>query len=196
MSVKERNADGEETGERRVSFRTVFVFDISQTEVLAGREPVPLAVPREALTGDSHAELLGPLKRLAGELGYEVRYRPLAGPDEVCDYHRRRISIDQDLAANAKVATLVHELGHVLVESEPTDGQGLTKELEELVVEAVAYIALQGPGSTRAAIRFPTSPAGRATTRSSNCGGAAQLIDALARRIEQAIDAEREPATA
>jgi hypothetical protein len=58
VSVEERDADGEETGERRVLFRTVFVFDVSQIEVLPGREPVALEPPRQSFTGDSHAHLV------------------------------------------------------------------------------------------------------------------------------------------
>jgi antirestriction protein ArdC len=194
VSVQDRDADGEETGERRVFFRTVFVFDVSQTEVLGGREPVPLEVPREPLRGDSHAELLGPLERLAGELGYEVYYWPLAGPEGVCDYRRRRISVDERLAANARVATLVHELGHVLVESELAGGEALTKELEELVVEAVAYVALAGGGLDTGRDSVPYIASWQGHNALEQLRRAAELIDALARRIEQAIDAEREPA--
>ena len=196
VTVKDRDAHGQETGERRVFFRTVFVFDVSQTEVLAGREPVPLEVPRAPLTGDSHAELIGPLERFAGELGYEVRYRPLGGPDGLCDYRRRRISIDERLAANASVATLVHELGHALLENQLADDERLTKELEELVVEAVAYVSLAGAGldTGRDSVPYIASWQGEAALE--QLRRAAELIDGLARRIEQTIDAERAPAAA
>ena len=52
MSVKERDATGDETGERVVFFRAVPVFDIAQTD----GEPLPQA-PREPITGDSHCLL-------------------------------------------------------------------------------------------------------------------------------------------
>ena len=51
-------------------FKTAFVFDMSQTDPIPGVEPAPLQPPREPLTGDSHADLLGPLTRLAESLGY------------------------------------------------------------------------------------------------------------------------------
>lgn len=38
VSVKERDAAGEETGKRRVFFKTAFVFELSQTEPLPGAE--------------------------------------------------------------------------------------------------------------------------------------------------------------
>jgi hypothetical protein len=90
----------------------------------------------------------------------------------------------------------VHELGHALVESEPADGEGLTKELEELVVEAVAYIALAGAGLDTGRDSVPYIASWEGDNALEQLRRAAQLIDALARRIEQAIDAKREPATA
>jgi IrrE N-terminal-like domain len=164
--------------------------------VLAGREPVPLEVPREPLEGESHAGLLEALERLAGELGYEVRYRPLDGPDGVCDYRRRRISIDEALAANARVATLVHELGHVLVKSEPAGDDGLTKGLEELVVEAVVYVAFAAAGLDTGRDSVPYIASWEGENALEQLQRTAELIDALARRIERAIDAGRESAAA
>jgi hypothetical protein len=62
MTVTERDpGTGEETDERRVFFKTAFVFDVSQTVALDGAEPMPLEPPRQPLTGDSHSHLLAPL---------------------------------------------------------------------------------------------------------------------------------------
>ena len=47
VTVKERDQQGEETGERRVFFKTAFVFELSQTEPLPAVEPVSLEPPRE-----------------------------------------------------------------------------------------------------------------------------------------------------
>src|SRR5450755_3725922 len=59
VSVKERDrVTGEETDERRVFFKTAFVFDVSQTEIREGAELVELEPPHQPLTGDSHAHLL------------------------------------------------------------------------------------------------------------------------------------------
>ena len=49
VTVKRRDTDGEETGERRTFFRTVHVWDLSQTTPLPGVEPAPLAPPRQPL---------------------------------------------------------------------------------------------------------------------------------------------------
>jgi hypothetical protein len=59
MTVQERDREtGEETGETTTFFRTVFVFFEDQVVPLPERDPVPLAPPREPLTGDSHVRLL------------------------------------------------------------------------------------------------------------------------------------------
>ncbi len=76
VTVKERDrSTGEETDERRVFFKTAFVFDVSQTEVLDGVEPVALEAPCEPLTGDSHAHLIAPMVAFAGSLGHSVSSR-------------------------------------------------------------------------------------------------------------------------
>ena len=87
VAVKERDDHGEETGAKRIFFRTVPVFDVSMTDPLPGMEPVPLAPPAQPIEGDSHAELIPPLVALARELGYTVETRrlPEAGPGGWCD---------------------------------------------------------------------------------------------------------------
>ena len=44
VTVKDRDEHGTKTGERRVFFRTVNVWDVSMTEPLAGKEPVALSI--------------------------------------------------------------------------------------------------------------------------------------------------------
>src|SRR5262249_46320463 len=87
MSVRGRDAQQRETDtvtdaeeSRRIFFRTVAVFDVSQTETLPGTEAVPLQPPSEPITGSRHARLLVPLQRFARQLGYGVTRRALAGP--------------------------------------------------------------------------------------------------------------------
>jgi hypothetical protein len=49
LAVKQRDDTDAETGEKRVLFRTVPVFDVTMTEPLPGIEPVPLAPPGRGL---------------------------------------------------------------------------------------------------------------------------------------------------
>jgi antirestriction protein ArdC len=183
VRVKERDGEGEETGESRVFFRTAYVFDTSQTEPLPGLEPTPLEPPRAAIEGDSHASLLEPLEALAAELGYAVCYRELERVDGLCDYRARRISVAVRLAPNGRVAVLVHELAHALVGREAS----LPKQLEELVVEAVAFIVSAGAELDTGADSVPYIAGWAGDDALEQLQKAAELIDGLARRIEQAI---------
>ncbi len=186
VKVEERDDAGDETGELRIFFRCVHVFDVSQTDPLPGVEPAPLTPPREPLTGDTHAHLLEPLGRLADELGYAVSYASLTGVDGFCNHSVRRIAVN-DLAPNAKVATLVHELGHVLIGREPDAAGRLGKRLEELVVEAVAYVTLAGAGLDTRQDSVPYIATWKGEDALEQLQRTAELIDALARRIEQTI---------
>ena len=108
VAVKQRDEAGEETGERKVFFRTVPAFDVSMTDPLPGKEPVPLEPPWQPITGHSHRGLIAPLRALAGELGYRVEIRELPddGPGGWCDAKRREIVIAAG-PANRQVRTLV-----------------------------------------------------------------------------------------
>jgi antirestriction factor ArdC-like protein len=115
VSVKERDAAGEETGERRVFFKTAFVFELSQTDPLPGVEPVALQPPCEPLTGDSHAHLLAPLGTFARSLGYAVSFEVIEGSvGGWCDHANKRIVVDAGVAPNAQLRTLIHECAHAL----------------------------------------------------------------------------------
>jgi antirestriction protein ArdC len=183
VRVKERDDDREETGEGRVFFRTAYVFDVSQTEPLPEVEPAPLDPPRVPIEGDSHGGLVTPLEALAGELGYAVGYCDLERVEGSCDYSARRISVATRLAPNGRVAVLVHELAHAMVGRTA----GLPKQLEELVVEAVANIVCAGVGldTSPDSVPYIASWAGDDTLE--QLQKAAELIDELARRIERAV---------
>ena len=104
-----------ETGEKKLFFRTVSVFDVGMTDPLPGKEPIPLTPPAQPITGDSHADLIAPLRELAGELRYKVEIRALPenGPGGWCDAKHKHIVI-ADGPANGIVRTLVHEIAHAL----------------------------------------------------------------------------------
>lgn len=100
-----------ETQERTrvvVGFRSACVFDISQTDGDPLPEP-PACVEHE---GDELAAHLPALETHARALGYTIHYETLDGTLGYCDFRAQRIAVDDRLAGNARVATLVHELAH------------------------------------------------------------------------------------
>jgi N-terminal domain of anti-restriction factor ArdC len=111
ITFKQRDTDGEQNGETKTFFRTVPVFDVSMTDALPGKEPVPLSPPSQPITGDSHGQLIAPLIADAGQLGYSVDMRDLPenGPGGWCDPKRKQIVVGTG-PANRRVRRLVHEL--------------------------------------------------------------------------------------
>ncbi len=96
VTIKHRDKPtGEQSDERRVLFKTAFVFDVSQTDPLPGAEAVALEAPHQPLSGDSHAHLLTPLCRFADSLGYSVSFEVIEGSaGGWCDPNAKRIVVD------------------------------------------------------------------------------------------------------
>jgi hypothetical protein len=136
VTVKQRDTDGENTGETKTFFRTVPVFDVSMTDPLPGKEPVPLSPPSQPITGDSHSHLIPPLIAHAGQLGYSVEIRDLPenGPGGWCDPKGKQIVVARG-PANRQLRTIVHELAHA-----HGLGYDLGRERCEVLVDCVTYI--------------------------------------------------------
>jgi len=179
MSVKERDEAGEETGERVTFFRSVPVFDISQTD----GEPLPEA-PREPITGDSHAHLLAPLGEHARSLGFTVEREPLQhGHGGYCDPRARRIVISSELgSANAEVRVLVHELAH----AHGVDYKDYSREAAEVVVETAAVIVCGALGLDTSGESIPYIAGWGEAGDLEAIRKHAETVDEIARSIEQA----------
>jgi antirestriction protein ArdC len=137
--VKERNDAGDETGARRVFFKTVSVFDIAQTD----GEPLP-ELEYRPLEGDAPAGMVELLEKVAADGGLHVECRrpELAGAH---GYLRRSESLiviapDQSSAMRAKV--LAHELGHYFdpILAESPELYAAHRGDCEAVAESVAYV--------------------------------------------------------
>jgi hypothetical protein len=192
MSVRSREAeqrdvdshDGEEA--RRVFFRAVAVFDVSQTETLPGTEAVPLEPPSEPITGASHARLLAPLECFARELGYSVARRALEGPAEGwCDTSKREIVVNDKLAPNAQVRVLVHELAHALGIGYREHGRGRA----EVIVDTVTAVVCGSVGLDTSGSSVPYVAGWGEDGDLDAIRACAETIDGIARRIEDALHA-------
>jgi len=193
VTVKERDERGEETGERRVFFKAAFVFELSQTEPLPGVEPVELEPPREPLTGDSHAHLIDAMVDFAASLGFTVCFETIQGSaGGWCDPKNKRIVVEADVPANARLRTLIHECAHAL----GIDHRSYSRAQAEVMVETVTLLAASTVGL---AVDGETIPyvfgwgedgALEAVTEF------AETIDRVARRIEDVLLAafDQEPA--
>jgi hypothetical protein len=185
IAVKERDEHGEETGAKRTFFRSVPVFDVSMTDPLPGMEPVPLAPPAQPIEGDSHADQIPPLVALAPELGYSVETRrlPEAGPGGWCDPKRREIVI-ADGPANRRLRTLVHELAHALGIVYERYG----RKRAEVLVDCASYIVCGSVGLDIGGETIPYIAGWGEDSAFDAIREYAETIDAIARRIEDALD--------
>jgi hypothetical protein len=113
------------------------------TDVLPGKEAVPLTPPAQPITGHSHRDLIVPLTTLAGELGYAVNIRQLpdGGPGGWCDPKRREIVIASG-PANRQLRTLVHEVAHALGIGYDRYG----RDNAEVLVDCVTYVVCSSVG--------------------------------------------------
>jgi antirestriction protein ArdC len=187
VTVKQRDTDGEETGDTKTFFRAVPVFDVSMTEPLPGKEPVPLRPPSQPITGDSHSDLIAPLIAHAAELGYSVEMRELPenGPGGWCDPKRKQIVVATG-PANRQVRTLMHELAHA---------QGLGYELGrercEVLVDCVTYIVCSSVALDVGGESIPYIAGWGEDGELDAIRHYAATIDTIARTIEDAL----QPAT-
>jgi hypothetical protein len=189
LKIKERDRlSGEETGDTRTVFRAVPVFDRAQ--VTAGEQAAPLEPPTEPLSGDSHEHLLVPLERFAGTLGFSVSFEKIDGPaGGWCDYRRKRIVVDAGQPANARVRVLIHEIAHAM----GVDYQQYSRARAEVIVDTVSFVVgssvhLDLGGETIPYVAgWGENGALEAVTEF------AATIDTMARRIEQALDADHAP---
>jgi hypothetical protein len=190
VPVKERDKlTGEQSDERRVFFKTAFVFDVSQTDILPGADAVALEPPHQPLTGDSHTHLLAPLRRFAESLGCSVSFEVIEGSaGGWCDPKAKRIVVDANVPANAQLRTLIHECAHAL----GIDYEQYSRAQAEVMVDTVTLVAASAVGL---AVDGETVPyvsgwsergALEAVTES------AETIDRVARRIEDVLLAANE----
>ncbi len=178
MSVKERDSDGQETGERVVFFRSVPVFDIAQTDGEAIPQP-----PCEPITGDSHAPLLDPLTAHARSLGFRVEHEAVEHAGGYCDTTARRIVISSDLgSANAEVRVLLHELAH----AHGVSYQDYGRDDAEVIVETATVIVCGALGldTTGASIPYIAEWGERGDLQAIRRH--AETVDQIARELERA----------
>ena len=179
-----RDDDDDDAGEKRIFFRTVPVFDVSMTDPLPGKDPVPLEPPSQPLTGDSHVHLVEPLIALAVELGFTVGIRALPehGPGGWCDADAKEIVVAAG-AGNSQVRTLVHEIAHGL----GIGYSGYGREQAEVLVDSVTYVVCSSVGLDVGGESIPYVAGWGQDGALTAIRDYAATIDTVARRIEDAL---------
>jgi antirestriction protein ArdC len=175
----------------RTWFRMGPVFDRSQVDPLPEpAQPAVLEPPISPVDGDDLAWALRPLTAVAAASGYSV-YTELLDDDigGYCNLGARRISINGRNPMNQRVKTLVHELSHMLMQEirEQEDRPPVKYAEEELIVEAVAFTVTASLGLDSSGFSIPYLASWSERAPLETIEQAAETIDRLARRIEDAV---------
>jgi hypothetical protein len=158
--------------------------ELSQTQPLPGIDPAPLEPPRRPLTGDSHAHLIEPLVAFGQSLGFTVAFEPIAGSaGGWCDQSNKRIVVDADAPANARVRALIHECAHAL----GIDYRSYSRAQAEVMVETVTLLAASAVGLAVDGETIPYVAGWGEDGALDGVTAFAETIDTIARRIESAI---------
>jgi hypothetical protein len=154
---------------------------------------VTLESPSEPISGDSHAHLLHPLRRLAAELDFTVEHRSLEGSaDGWCDQAKRQIVVNANLTGNAQVRVLVHELAHAMGVGYREHG----RRRAEVIVDTVTYVVCGSLGLDTSCSSVSYVAGWGEHGELDAIHRCAQTIDEIARRIEDSLRPAEEPASA
>jgi len=185
LPLKQRDKlSGEDTGETRWLFKTVFVFDRQQVEPLPDRTPAPLQPPSEPLNGDSHAHLLAPLQAFTESLGFSVSFEAISGATGGwCDQKARRIVVDADQPANAQLRILIHETIHGLGVGYAEYG----RKRAEVIVDTATHLVCSSVGLRVEGETVPYVAGWGEDGALDAVAAFAKTIDELARRVEDVL---------
>jgi DNA primase len=160
--------EDKETGEARYVFtgryRTVYVFDVAQTE----GEPLPATaiLSPEELDGDAPEALFASLTAQARERGYVVedadedrlgRAKGMTIPAKWSKDALSLVLVKRDASSLQRTKTLVHELAHVALhcnDEDPFDYRSCRGQAE-VEAESVAYIVCAALGLPTDDYSFP-----------------------------------------
>lgn len=119
--------DKEDATKSHIFFKTVYVFDISQTD----GEPLPDVNWR---TTEQNTVLQGALTALVQANGWQVAYTDdLEGAEGLCQYDTKTISLPNGTGT----ATLIHEIGHMLLHE---DQREMPRDDKETEAESVSFV--------------------------------------------------------
>ncbi len=134
--VESADACSTEKDSRIFGFRTVSVFDVSQTD------GAPL--PTIGVAQGDPGEYFSRLEQLVREQGIALEYSPDIAPAKGASFGKK-IALLPDLAPAEKFSTLVHELAHEMLHRDARRSE-TTQSVRETEAEAVAFVVCQATG--------------------------------------------------
>jgi hypothetical protein len=121
-------------------FKTVGVFDISQTEGL------PLAEPEIAtlLEGEAPAGMWDAIAAMVTKSGYTISFCDTSPSNGSSNYETKEVKISNTMSPGACAKTLVHELAHTMQSLEHR--KEVSREVLEIEAESTAFLVCNAFG--------------------------------------------------
>lgn len=138
-SRRDEDDEDEDGGRERqgIYYKTVYVFDVSQTE----GDPLP-EHPRWWVEGDGAERVAGALTQYATARGIAVDLGADTGEaNGMYDRSEDRIAVRAGMSSLATAKTLAHETAHSILHGRGA-GADLSSSVREVEAEAVAYVVL------------------------------------------------------
>lgn len=160
-------------------FRTVPVYDISQTDISEGKED-KLADLEYRSTGDA-SEAIAAMESFVASKGWNLEYIPqenLPGAAKGCS-RGGHIQISDTLNGATRAGTLAHEIGHELlhwIDGELSRDHG--QSWREVEAESVSFAVMQAFGIEQASEFYLAS-----------WGGTVEIVKQSMTRIQKAVHA-------
>ena len=151
--VKNKDAKGDDDDKICIGYRTVSVFDISQTE---GDDIPTMPIP-ELLTGDSQdiQDAAATLNEFAVSKGWTVSYTDLSekGCRGYWSASENLIAIDLNLEPAQQLKTLIHEIAHAML-GHGQDDDTTPRHIKELQAESTAFLVCDNIGLDTSSYSF------------------------------------------
>lgn len=140
LAPGEKHKVNEEVRTKMVGAKPAYVWDVSQTD----GTPIPSAPEPTLLEGEAPAGLREGLAAQVKAAGFELvdvaDEHVIHGANGVTDYVAKTVSVRADMSDAARVKTLAHELGHVLLHGPKPDEARQHRGIVEVEAESVALM--------------------------------------------------------
>ena len=155
LGPREKHKVNEVVRTRMVGARPAYVWDVTQTE----GDPIPETPAPKLLDGEAPAGLWDGLVAQVEALGFEVvrvaDAGQIGGADGLTDYTTRQVSVRTDVTEVNQVATLVHELAHVLMHDPKDEEARQHRGIREVEAESVALMIGAAHGMDTSSYTIP-----------------------------------------
>lgn len=137
---------------QRMGFRTVTVFDVSQTE----GKPLPELVKKLAGDVAQYESMVAALRSISP---YPISMESFpGGAYGCCNFVERRILVQPDMSQIQTIKTMIHEVSHAKLHAPPEKTEELPQHkqrfVREMEAESVAYVVCQHFGIDTADYSF------------------------------------------